>query len=80
MTALEKENEDDPDMGAMIASELEALSNQLAELEEKLKLLQLPSDPPDSRNILLQVRAGAGGDEAGIWAGDLVGTHVSEIL
>jgi len=38
MTALEKENEDDPDMGAMIASELEALSNQLAELEEKLKV------------------------------------------
>jgi len=36
--ALEKENEDDPDMGEMIASELEALSNQLAELEEKLKV------------------------------------------
>jgi len=78
--ALEKENEDDPDMGEMIASELEALSSQLAELEEKLKLLLLPSDPLDSRNILLEVRAGAGGDEAGIWAGDLVGTHVSEIL
>jgi len=52
--ALEKENEDDPDMGEMIASELEALSNQLAELEEKLKLLLLPSDPLDSRNILLE--------------------------
>jgi peptide chain release factor 1 len=38
MTALEKENKDDPDMGEMIASELEALSNQLAELEEKLKV------------------------------------------
>jgi len=38
MTALEKENEDDPDMGEMIASELEALSSQLAELEEKLKV------------------------------------------
>ncbi|CAN6373345.1 unnamed protein product [Urochloa humidicola] len=70
--ALEKENEDDPDMAEMIASELEALSNKLAELEEKLKLLLLPSDPLDSRNILLEVRAGAGGDEAGIWAGDLV--------
>lgn len=70
--ALEKENEGDPDMLEMIASELEALSNQLAELEEKMKFLLLPSDPLDSRNILLEVRAGAGGDEAGIWAGDLV--------
>ncbi|WVZ50057.1 hypothetical protein U9M48_001352 [Paspalum notatum var. saurae] len=80
--ALEKENGDDPDMSEMIASELEALSNQLAELEGKLKLLLLPSDPLDARNILLEgesciffisaVRAGAGGDEAGIWAGDLV--------
>nr|CAB3490485.1 unnamed protein product [Digitaria exilis] len=71
--ALQKENEEDPDMAEMIASELEALSNQLAELEGKLKLLLIPSDPLDSRNILLEVRAGAGGDEAGIWAGDLVG-------
>lgn len=78
--ALEKENEGDPDMLEMIASELEALSNQLAELEEKMKFLLLPSDPLDSRNILLEVRAGAGGDEAGIWAGDLVGSHVPEIL
>ena len=38
MTALEKENKDDPDMGEMIALELEALSNQLAELEETLKV------------------------------------------
>ncbi|KAF0896177.1 hypothetical protein E2562_019667 [Oryza meyeriana var. granulata] len=70
--ALQKENEDDPDMAEMIDSELESLSNQLEELEEKLKLLLLPSDPLDARNILLEVRAGAGGDEAGIWAGDLV--------
>lgn len=78
--ALQKENGDDPDMAEMIASELESLSNQLAEVEEKLKVLLLPSDPLDSRNILLEVRAGAGGDEAGIWAGDLVGTYVSKIL
>uniref|UniRef100_A0A0D9XUW7 Prokaryotic-type class I peptide chain release factors domain-containing protein n=1 Tax=Leersia perrieri TaxID=77586 RepID=A0A0D9XUW7_9ORYZ len=70
--ALQKENEDDPDMAEMINSELESLSNQLEELEENLKLLLLPSDPLDARNILLEVRAGAGGDEAGIWAGDLV--------
>uniref|UniRef100_A0ACD5X5U3 Uncharacterized protein n=1 Tax=Avena sativa TaxID=4498 RepID=A0ACD5X5U3_AVESA len=70
--ALQKENGDDPDMAEMIASELESLSNELAELEERLTVLLLPSDPLNSRNILLEVRAGAGGDEAGIWAGDLV--------
>ncbi|KAJ6854089.1 peptide chain release factor APG3, chloroplastic isoform X1 [Iris pallida] len=70
--ALAKEDESDHDMVEMIASEMENLSNQLKELEEKLKVLLLPSDPLDSRNILLEVRAGTGGDEAGIWAGDLV--------
>ncbi|KAG9443733.1 hypothetical protein H6P81_015073 [Aristolochia fimbriata] len=70
--ALGKENDADPDMAEMIALEVETLSNQLKELEEKLKVLLLPSDPLDSRNILLEVRAGTGGDEAGLWAGDLV--------
>ncbi|KAJ6852689.1 peptide chain release factor APG3, chloroplastic isoform X1 [Iris pallida] len=70
--ALAKEDESDPDMVEMIASEMETLSHQLKELEEKMKVLLLPSDPLDSRNILLEVRAGTGGDEAGIWAGDLV--------
>lgn len=44
-----------------------------------LKALLLPNDPLDSRNILLEVRAGTGGDEAGLWAGDLVGPDVSEV-
>ncbi|CAN6468759.1 unnamed protein product [Victoria cruziana] len=70
--ALAKEDGGDPEMMEMIASEIEALSNQIAEIEEKLKVLLLPSDPLDARNILLEVRAGTGGDEAGIWAGDLV--------
>ncbi|KAJ0976229.1 hypothetical protein J5N97_018194 [Dioscorea zingiberensis] len=70
--ALAKEDGDDPEMGEMIAYEIETLSNQMKELEEKLKLRLIPSDPLDSRNILLEVRAGTGGDEAGIWAGDLV--------
>jgi peptide chain release factor 1 len=51
---LQKENEDDPDMAEMIDSEMESLSNQLEELEEKLKLLLLPNDPLDARNILLE--------------------------
>ncbi|CAL1390430.1 unnamed protein product [Linum trigynum] len=70
--ALSKEVGDDNDMAEMIASETESLSRELKELEEKLKLMLLPSDPLDARNIMLEVRAGTGGDEAGIWAGDLV--------
>ncbi|XP_078440560.1 peptide chain release factor 1 [Wolffia australiana] len=69
---LGKENDADPDMAEMIALEVETLNKELKELEDKLKLLLIPSDPLDARNILLEVRAGTGGDEAGIWAGDLV--------
>jgi peptide chain release factor 1 len=57
------------EMASIEASELEAKSN---ELEQKLKVLLLPKDPNDERNIMLEIRAGTGGDEAGIWAGDLV--------
>jgi peptide chain release factor 1 len=57
------------EMASIEAGELEAKSN---ELEQKLKVLLLPKDPNDERNIMLEIRAGTGGDEAGIWAGDLV--------
>lgn len=77
--ALAKENGNDEDMAEMIAFEVESLSNEIKEHEEKLKVLLLPSDPLDARNIMLEVRAGTGGDEAGLWAGDLVGPHVSEV-
>lgn len=70
--ALAKEDGNDEDMAEMIAYEIESLSRELKQLEEKLTVLLLPSDPLDARNILLEVRAGTGGDEAGIWAGDLV--------
>ncbi|GMY16427.1 peptide chain release factor APG3, chloroplastic [Fagus crenata] len=70
--ALAKEDGTDEDMAEMIAYEIDSLSNELKELEEKLKVLLLPSDPLDARNIMLEVRAGTGGDEAGLWAGDLV--------
>ncbi|OVA15016.1 Peptide chain release factor class I/class II [Macleaya cordata] len=70
--ALAKDEGGDEDMAEMIHSEIKTLSDQLKELEENLKVLLLPSDPLDSRNILLEVRAGTGGDEAGVWAGDLV--------
>ncbi|KAL0371410.1 UNVERIFIED_CONTAM: Peptide chain release factor APG3, chloroplastic [Sesamum angustifolium] len=70
--ALAKEGGNDEDMVEMIASEIETLTKQINELEERLKVLLLPSDPLDARNIMLEVRAGTGGDEAGLWAGDLV--------
>ncbi|XP_027148658.1 peptide chain release factor APG3, chloroplastic-like [Coffea eugenioides] len=70
--ALAKEEGADKDMAEMISSEIETLTTQIKDLEERLKVLLLPTDPLDSRNIMLEVRAGTGGDEAGIWAGDLV--------
>uniref|UniRef100_A0A7N0TSE7 Peptide chain release factor domain-containing protein n=1 Tax=Kalanchoe fedtschenkoi TaxID=63787 RepID=A0A7N0TSE7_KALFE len=69
--AKAKEDVGDGDMAEMIALEIQDLNSQLKELEEKLKIMLLPSDPLDARNILIEVRAGTGGDEAGIWAGDL---------
>ncbi|KAA0068037.1 peptide chain release factor APG3 [Cucumis melo var. makuwa] len=70
--ALSKESGNDEDMVEMIALEISSLSSELKDIEEKLKVMLLPSDPLDARNIMLEVRAGTGGDEAGIWAGDLV--------
>ncbi|KAM0003435.1 putative peptide chain release factor class I, peptide chain release factor 1 [Helianthus debilis subsp. tardiflorus] len=69
---LSKDPDVDEEMAEMIASEIESLSDQLLVFEEKLKMLLIPSDPLDSRNILLEVRAGTGGEEAGLWAADLV--------
>ncbi|KAK7337410.1 hypothetical protein VNO77_17982 [Canavalia gladiata] len=70
--ALAKDDGNDQDMAEMISYEIDSLSKQLSGLEDKLKVLLLPTDPLDARNIMLEVRAGTGGDEAGIWAGDLV--------
>lgn len=67
-----KESSSDPDLREMAADEVSDLETRLESLEERLKVLLLPRDPNDEKNIMLEVRAGAGGDEAGIWAGDLV--------
>ncbi|KAI3526831.1 hypothetical protein L1887_06095 [Cichorium endivia] len=69
---LSKDDDIDEEMAEMIASEIESLTEQLKVFEEKLKMLLIPSDPLDARNILLEVRAGTGGEEAGLWAADLV--------
>jgi peptide chain release factor 1 len=67
-----KEASADPDMREMASLEVEELETKLGELEQQLTILLLPRDPNDDKNIMLEVRAGTGGDEASIWAGDLV--------
>ncbi|MGB3312055.1 MAG: peptide chain release factor 1 [Nodosilinea sp.] len=67
-----KEASSDPELKEMAALEVNTLEERLAELETHLKVLLLPRDPNDDKNIMLEIRAGTGGDEASIWAGDLV--------
>jgi len=74
--AKEMLSDSDSDMQAMAKEELNALEPQLAKLEEDLKVLLLPKDPEDSLDIVMEIRAGAGGDEASIFAGDLYRLYV----
>ena len=67
-----KESASDAELQEMAALEVDELETRLADLEVRLKILLLPSDPNDEKNIMLEIRAGAGGDEASIWAGDLL--------
>ena len=65
------ETEKDPDFRQMAKDEIEAQQATIAKLEEELKQMLIPKDPNDSKNIILEIRAGTGGDEAAIFAGDL---------
>jgi peptide chain release factor 1 len=65
-------DETDPEMRQLVQAELNELENKLEQVESNLKVLLLPKDPNDERNVMIEVRAGTGGDEANIWAGDLV--------
>jgi peptide chain release factor 1 len=67
-----KESGGDNELREMAAMEAEELEGKITALEKHLKVLLLPRDPNDDKNIMLEIRAGTGGDEAGIWAGDLV--------
>ncbi|GLQ19800.1 peptide chain release factor 1 [Algimonas porphyrae] len=62
---------DDPEMAAMAKDELQALKDSLPALEHEVSLLLLPKDKDDQASIVLEIRAGTGGDEAAIFAGDL---------
>lgn len=67
-----RESGNDPELREMAVQEVEELEQKLDQLEKHLKLMLLPRDPNDDKNIMLEIRAGTGGDEASIWAGDLV--------
>ena len=63
--------EPDEEIKELARDEIQQLKEKLAELEEELRLLLLPKDPKDEKNILLEIRAGTGGEEAALFAADL---------
>ena len=69
--ALALLKDSDPDMREMAEEEVDTARARLVELEDSLQRMLLPKDPNDGRNVFLEVRAGTGGDEAAIFAGDL---------
>ncbi len=64
-------NDEDPDIREMAKAEIEEIEPQLPKVEEKLKALLLPKDPLDEKNIIVEIRAGTGGDEAALFVADL---------
>lgn len=64
-------DDSDPDLREMAKEEIDAAKEQSESLEGELEILLLPKDPNDGRNVFLEIRAGTGGDEAAIFAGDL---------
>ena len=63
--------EDDPEMKEMAREELATAERRIPELEEEIKLLLVPADPEDGKNVVMEIRGGTGGDEAALFAGDL---------
>ncbi len=68
--------DDDPDMREMAAMEIGESKEKIAAIEEELKILMLPKDPNDERNVILEVRAGTGGDEAALFGADLLRMYI----
>jgi peptide chain release factor 1 len=65
------QNESDPEMKEMAKEEAKELASQLESIEKQLRTLLIPKDPLDSKNIIMEIRAGTGGDEAALFAADL---------
>lgn len=79
----DKEIIDDPDSDddliAMAKEEMNGLTKEQADLEDQLHILMLPKDPRDDKNVIMEIRAGAGGDEAALFAGDLFRMYMKYI-
>ena len=69
--SLELLGDDDPEMKKMAGEEVSRLEKEKQRLTDELKILLIPKDPLDDKNVILEIRAGTGGDEAGLFAGDL---------
>lgn len=74
--ARELSNGDDAEMAELAALEVVELEPRAQELEQQIKSMLLPKDPRDDRNVIVEIRAGAGGDEAGIFAADLYRMYI----
>lgn len=72
LVKLENENHNDSEMKELVRSELKEISSKLEDIELSLLKLMIPQDPNDKKDVMLEIRAGTGGDEAGIFAGDLL--------
>jgi len=65
------ENEDDPEMQELIRQEMSSLDKSIETAEDELRMMLAPKDPNDEKNVILEIRAGTGGDEAALFAADL---------
>ena len=70
------DEESDEDMREMLKEELNASKKRVEELEDELKILLLPKDPNDDKNVIVEIRAGAGGDEAALFAAEIYRMYV----
>ena len=65
----------DSEMTELVKADLEELQTEKAQLEQEIKILMLPTDPNDEKNIIMEIRGAAGGDEASLFAGDLLNMY-----
>lgn len=70
------EGESDEEMRELLKEELNSAKDRIAELEKELKILLLPKDPNDDKNVIVEIRAGAGGDEAALFAAEMYRLYV----
>lgn len=75
LVEMEQASDSDQDIKEMSRDEQKIITARQQGIEESITLMLLPKDPNDDRNVMLEIRAGTGGDEASIWAGDLVGLY-----